>query len=311
MRDHPGMQHPLSRRSASRPTVALVAQDRPGAAAALIPIAVVAVVAGVAFTVRAAWRRFRARLTANAAVINETLPVHSAWWRAHAKRRGEVLYVAMGDSAAQGIGASRPDRSYVGLLARDIREVTGRSVRVVNLSVSGATVELAVRDQLPKFAKFRPDVVTVAIGANDIAKWDAEVFERGIREIFAALPPHALVADLPFFYFPRNERKVAVANRILRSVAEEFGLTVVPLHAVTRLRGVRRIFTHFAGDFFHPNDHGYKVWAEAFRPSLVADLVARFPADATEPTPAEVPDAPGVAPESALPSPQSSHAAAM
>ncbi|MEV1131668.1 SGNH/GDSL hydrolase family protein [Agromyces sp. NPDC049794] len=287
-------------------------EDGPGAAEALIPVGVAAgVVAAIVLAAHVAWRRFRARLTANSAILNETLPVHSAWWRSHAKQRGEVLYVAMGDSAAQGIGASRPDHSYVGVLARDIRDVTGRSVRVVNLSVSGATVELAVRDQLPRFAKFRPDVVTVAIGANDIAKWDAEVFERGIREIFAALPPHALVANLPFFYFPRNERKVAVANRILRSVAEEFGLTVVPLHTVTRLRGVRRILTHFAGDFFHPNDHGYKVWAEAFRPSLVADLVARFPADATAPTPAEVPDAPGVAPASALPSPQSSHAAAM
>ncbi|WP_248305752.1 SGNH/GDSL hydrolase family protein [Agromyces sp. H66] len=263
-----------------------MAEDRPGAAAALIPIAVVgAIVAGVALTVRAAWRRFRARLTANSAILNETLPVHSKWWRDHAEQPGELLYVAMGDSAAQGIGASRPDRSYVGLLARDIRAATGRSVRVVNLSVSGATVDLAVRDQLPKFAKFRPDIVTVAIGANDIAKWDPEMFERGIREIFAALPSHALVANLPFFYFPHNERKVAVANRILRSVAGEFGLTVVPLHTVTRLRGVRRMFTHFAADFFHPNDHGYKVWAEAFRSALIADLDARFPADAPAPTP--------------------------
>lgn len=258
---------------------------------ALIPIALLA---GVVFAVRAAWLRFRARLTANSAILNETLPVHSAWWRDHAKRPGEVLYVAVGDSAAQGIGASRPDHSYVGVLARDIRAVTGRSVRIVNLSVSGATVELAVRDQLPKFVKYRPDVVTVAIGANDVAKWDPEAFERGIREIFAVLPKHALVANLPFFYFPRNERKVLLANRILRSVADEFGLTVVPLHTVTRLRGVRRMLTHFADDFFHPNDHGYRVWAEAFRPSLVADLVARFPADATAPTPAADASADGV-----------------
>ena len=269
-------------------------EQRTDALSVLIPIAVVA---GVVLAARAAWRRFRARLTANSAILNETLPVHSAWWRDHAKQPGEVLYVAMGDSAAQGIGASRPDRSYVGVLARDIRAVTGRSVRVVNLSVSGATVELAVRDQLPKFAKFRPDVVTVAIGANDIAKdrWDPEVFERGIREVFSVLPGHALVANLPFFYFPHNERKVLLANRILRGVADEFGLTVVPLHTVTRLRGVRRMLTHFADDFFHPNDHGYRIWADAFRPSLIADLVARFPADAAAPVPDEASDSPVVA----------------
>ncbi|MRG60160.1 SGNH/GDSL hydrolase family protein [Agromyces sp. CFH 90414] len=259
-------------------------RDEPRAEASVIeaiaPVALVGgLVVGTALAARAAWQAFRARLTRNSLILNETLPVHSKWWRDHAKAPGEVLYVALGDSAAQGIGASRPDHSYVGVLAREIRSVTGRSVRVVNLAVSGATVELAVRDQLPKLAKFRPDVMTVAIGANDIAVWDEAAFERGIRTILAAVPPHTLVADLPYFYFPRNERRVAVANRIIRAVAAEHGLTVVPLHDETRYQGVRRMFTHFAMDWFHPNDHGYRVWADAFRPSLVASLTARFPAD--------------------------------
>ena len=156
------------------------------------------------------------------------------------------------------------------------RAVTGRTVRVINLSVSGATVGLAVQDQLPRFVTLKPDVVTVAIGANDIAKWDPAAFERGIRTIFAALPPHALVANLPFFYFPRSERKVAVANRILRAVAAEHGLTVVPLHTETRHQGIAGMLTQFAIDMFHPNDHGYRVWADAFAPSLAAQLVERF-----------------------------------
>ncbi len=118
--------------------------------------------------------------------------------------------------------------------------------------------------------------MTVAIGANDIAGWDPAVFERGIRSIFAALPPHALVADLPYFYFPHNERKVAVANRIVRRVAAEHDLTVVPLHATTKHQGVTGILTQFAIDLFHPNDHGYRVWADAFAPSLAAQLVERF-----------------------------------
>ncbi|WP_242609600.1 SGNH/GDSL hydrolase family protein [Agromyces ramosus] len=226
------------------------------------------------------WRRFRTRLAANSLVLNETLPVHSKWWRDHAELEGELLYVAIGDSAAQGIGASSPDRSYVGVLADEIRAVTGRTVRVVNLSVSGATVELAVQDQLPRFAKLRPDIVTVAIGANDIAHWDPAAFERGIRTIFGALPRHALVANLPFFYFPRNERKVAVANRIVRQVAAEHGLTVVPLHRTTRHQGIPGMMTQFAIDMFHPNDHGYRVWANAFAPSLAALLVERFPTPA-------------------------------
>ena len=265
----------FSRRSACTHTVVVVVQSRRIARVVVVTttVALSGAVAAVAMT---SWRRFRARLTANSLVLNETLPVHSKWWRDHAKLKGELLYVAIGDSAAQGIGASSPDRSYVGVLADEIRAVTGRTLRVINLSVSGATVELAVRDQLPRFVKLKPDIVTVAIGANDIAHWDPAAFERGIRTIFEALPPYALVANLPFFYFPRNERKVAVANSIVRRVAAELGLTVVPLHTTTRHQGIPGMLTQFAIDMFHPNDHGYRVWADAFAPSLAAQLVERF-----------------------------------
>ncbi|MCX7523086.1 SGNH/GDSL hydrolase family protein [Microbacterium sp. STN6] len=237
----------------------------------------------------AAARATRARMRRNSAILNETLPVNSKWWRDYAKEKGTLLYVAIGDSAAQGIGASKPEHSYVGLLAERVRELTGQSVRVVNLSVSGATVALAVANQLPKFRKLKPDLVTVAIGANDIATFDAVVFEGGIREVFNALPKHAIVADLPCFYLPWNERIVAVANRIVREVAAERGLTIVPLHEVTRRRGLRGILTEFAADFFHPNDLGYRVWASAFLPAVSTSVRRRLvPSEVSvEPAPPE------------------------
>ncbi len=83
-------------------------------------------------------RRFEAGRRERAAILNETLPVNSAWWREHAKTEGDLLYVALGDSTAQGIGASRPGNGYVGILADRIRALSGRTVRTVNLSVSGA-----------------------------------------------------------------------------------------------------------------------------------------------------------------------------
>jgi lysophospholipase L1-like esterase len=223
-----------------------------------------------------AW--FRRDLELQRTILNKTLPVHSAWWRAHAKQPGQLLYVAIGDSAAQGIGASSPDKSYVGILADHVRLLTGQTVRVVNLGVSGATVDLAVRDQLPRFEKLEPDLVTVAIGANDIAQWNPDSFEAGIRTVFAALPTHAFVADLPCFHLPPNEAKVAVANQIIRRVAAEHSLTVVPLHMTTKRAGLRSITTHVAKDLFHPNDRGYRSWAEAFLPAISAGVAHRFPA---------------------------------
>ncbi|WP_426625367.1 SGNH/GDSL hydrolase family protein [Leifsonia sp. McL0607] len=236
-----------------------------------------AAVTATALVVRAGLAQHQARLTASRERINQTLPVHSAWWREHAHADGEILYVAIGDSAAQGIGASVPRNSYVGIIADHIRSATGRSVRVVNLSVSGATVALAVADQLPRFVGYEPDLVTVSIGANDIADFDADRFREGIRRVLDAVPSDAIVADLPYFYFPANERKVAVANAILREEATGRGLTVVPLHDAMRREGFRGAITQFAEDWFHPNDHGYRVWASAFLPAVLEQAMAKFP----------------------------------
>jgi acyl-CoA thioesterase-1 len=228
-----------------------------------------AVLGGAAY----AWNRIqlkRMSVAAGKVRLNQTLPVHSKWWRDVAADDGEILYVAIGDSAAQGIGASEPKNSYVGVIADHLRSATGRTVRVVNLSVSGATVALAVADQLPRFERLLPDVVTVAIGANDIAAFDPATFRAGIRRVFGALPAHAVVADLPYFYLPWNERTVAVANAIVREEAADAGLIVAPLHESMRRQGLRGAFTQFAEDLFHPNDHGYRVWASAFLPAVTA-----------------------------------------
>jgi acyl-CoA thioesterase I len=213
-------------------------------------------------------RAFMRRREANAVVLNETLPVHSKWWRDQIQETGEIVYAAIGDSAAQGIGASAPAKSYVGLLAEHIREETKRTVHVVNLSVSGARVSDAVDLQLPKLKKLQPHIVTVSVGANDIATFEPARFERDMRRLLAALPARALVADLPSFHFPDGERKVRIANRIVHRIAIANGHVVVPLYRITRRQTLARALTQVAGDFFHPNDRGYRVWASAFLPLL-------------------------------------------
>jgi lysophospholipase L1-like esterase len=250
----------------------------------LIVGAGLAVAAAVGVALQA--RYLRRRRERWRVVLAERIPVHSKFWRDHAAAIGDendspLLYVAIGDSAAQGIGASRPDHSYVGVLARSLRTHTDRAVRVVNLGVSGATVALAVRDQLPKFAKLEPDIVTVSIGGNDIASFDPTRFERELATLLDALPPHAIVADLPSFHFLPAERKVRVANAIVRRLAAERGLTVAPLHARTRRQGIWGVSTQFAGDLFHSNDRGYRVWASAFEPAVLARL-AQFTARGNE-----------------------------
>ncbi|WP_255546677.1 SGNH/GDSL hydrolase family protein [Glaciihabitans sp. dw_435] len=207
--------------------------------------------------------------------LTNAIPVNSGWWKEYRKREGELLYVAIGDSTAQGIGASRPGRSYVGELAKHIREVTGMTVNVANLGVSGSTVRGALLQQLPKLRKLTPDIVTVSIGANNMADFDAVTFESDLNRLFEGLPAHAIVADLPSFYFLPAEKNVIVANAVVHRLAQKYGFPVVPLHARTRRQGLWGVTTQFAGDLFHPNDRGYAVWASAFIPTIDAALRTR------------------------------------
>jgi acyl-CoA thioesterase-1 len=232
----------------------------------LLPIVGVAAIVGGAALARTAIRR---RRTAGAERLASTLHLNARWWRDTGMEHGELLYVAVGDSAAQGVGASLPGRSYVGLIARHLRDRTGRSVRVVNLSVSGARLREALEIQLPLLRELQPDILTVAVGANDIATFDIERFERELGELYSALPPGAVVADLPSFYVGAAEKKVRLANAIVRRLARQHGFEVAALHAATTRQGVARYaLNQVAADFFHPNDRGYRVWASAFLPVL-------------------------------------------
>lgn len=227
-------------------------------------LGVVAAALGVALW----WRWLMRRQEVWRVRLSDAIPVHSAWWRERRKQDGKLLYVAVGDSAAQGIGASRPSHGYVGFVSSAIEAITGEAPRVANLGTSGATLRIAIDDQLPRLAKLEPDVLTVSIGANDIADFDAARFEREIAIILDALPKHAIVADLPTFYFLPSEKKVRVANRLLRQAAAERGLRVVDLHRRTRRYGIWGVARQFSGDLFHPNDRGYRVWASAFESAV-------------------------------------------
>jgi len=177
---------------------------------------------------------------------------------------GGIVYVALGDSTAQGIGASRPERGYVGLIARRMAVATGRPVRVVNLSVSGARVRDVVADQLPKLAGLVPDVVTVAVGADDISDYQIGRFSADIDALVAGLPANAVVGDVPWFMHGGTGRRSDDAAEYLARVASSRGLLVAGLHDATEQRGWASMLTDFAADWFHPRDRGHRVWADAF-----------------------------------------------
>ncbi len=170
------------------------------------------------------------------------------------------LWVVLGDSTAQGIGASAFDQGYVGQLRRILEGRTGQTWRVLNLSKSGARASDVVASQLPRLDALGtlPDLVTCAIGSNDVVRRTplAQV-EGELREIVARLPTGSVVATLPQGMWAE---RVAALNAIVRSAADEAGLVVADVFAHTGPPWRDK----FAEDHFHPADLGYADWAAAF-----------------------------------------------
>ena len=197
---------------------------------------------------------------------------YAATWLTRADVAGDLTYVALGDSAAQGLGATTPAQGYVGLLADIAEEATGRSIRVINLSVTGAKARDVLDGQIPQLRGLTPDLVTLAVGGNDMRTYTPDHFERTMESIVGALPRHALVADVPCFYNGQGEAKSRQASGQIERMTDAAGRRFVDLHGPTERITREQYRTHFALDMFHPSDLGYRVWAGAFEPAWRARL---------------------------------------
>ena len=196
------------------------------------------------------------------AVREQTEPYAAAWRRANDVALGAEgpLWVAIGDSMSQGIGASAPERGLVGQVA-DHLAAAGRPHRVVNLSVTGARVQDAIDHQLPALHDLvamgqTPALVTVVIGSNDVV---SPRLRAGLTERFTALldglPDGAVVSNLP------NPHREARRVRALLRERERAGrLVVADMHR----HGPRSWRGRLAADKFHPNDAGYAAMAHVF-----------------------------------------------
>ena len=206
--------------------------------------------------------------------VQEQVLPYAVWWESHnsvAAAGGGPLWVALGDSMTQGIGASAPDRGWVGQLSERLA-ARGWDHRLVNLGVNGARVEDVLDRQLPALDSLvtdgaPPALVTVVIGSNDVV---VRRHRRGLVQRFTAmldrLPDGALVSNLP-----NPHREARVIDTMLRERDEAGRLVLVDM----RRDGPRSWRGRLASDRFHPNDRGYAEMATVVERALDrAGLVA-------------------------------------
>jgi acyl-CoA thioesterase I len=194
----------------------------------------------------------------------------------HANENADPLWVVLGDSTAQGLGAPGPKGGYVGQALSQLRRTTGQHWRVINLSVSGALTRDVLAEQIPLLADERPDLVTCGAGVNDILfSPPAKVF-ADLKELLAAVPDNTVLLDLPLLTgFWGIVGRISVPyisrmNRVIHEVALQRDLPVaeVSAHFTPPWAG------KFSCDNFHPSQDGYRDWTRALLAAVPASSLA-------------------------------------
>jgi acyl-CoA thioesterase I len=191
------------------------------------------------------------------------------WHTGNQRARGGTgpIWVVLGDSTAQGLGAPSADGGYVGQVRAELVARTDRSWRVLNLSRSGATAGDVLHEQLPRLATLAvtPELVTCGVGANDVLATPPARLRATLRDLIAAVPDGTVVLDLPLptrFWGPTGQlfqSYVGTINKTIHTAARHRGLPVaeVSAHFTPPWTG------KFGPDRFHPSDTGYRDWAKA------------------------------------------------
>lgn len=195
-------------------------------------------------------------------VMTQVAP-YARWWQENNRRAlasGRPLWVVLGDSLSQGIGASRPDRGWV---AADPPPAL-RDAAVLNLSFNGARVLDVLERQLPAHDRFRQHhdiaLVTLLIGNNDLMsrRWCRDL-PTSMGRLLELVPDGTVVATQP------GMQRTAVAfNRVVRTAATRRDLQVADF----RIPHLRDFVGRLGGDLFHPNDRGYAQMAAVVRCGL-------------------------------------------
>ncbi|MEC3894570.1 SGNH/GDSL hydrolase family protein [Nocardiopsis alba] len=185
-------------------------------------------------------------------------------------------YVAIGDSLTEGMeddsGPGGEYRGFADRLAEHLGTLTP-DFRYANLGVRGRRMRHIFGEQLEQTLEWKPDLVTVLAGGNDVLRPGndldelAEQFEQGVRRLRDAGIRVVILAGHDTGWIPvlRLYRgRIAVFSMHMRAVAERTGTEIVDLWALNALNDPRA----WGDDRLHPNGAGHQIVA-----ARVADLL--------------------------------------
>lgn len=178
------------------------------------------------------------------------------------------LWVVLGDSASQGVGASRWELGWVNVVRDRLDSASGQRWRIVNLSMSGGRFADVTNSQVPVLNDLlpAPDLITCVIGSNDL------IWRRGTNGVVS--DARRTVSVLPSGTFVSRLNGPGPRPSLLNEVFEK-----------GRSERDHRLFSIWdwpsgrgalAADRIHPSDLGYAYMADLAWARLAEWLALRY-----------------------------------
>ncbi|KTC98574.1 Esterase TesA precursor [Legionella erythra] len=143
-------------------------------------------------------------------------------------------------------------KGWVALLGEKLRQVN-QSYRVINLSTSGDTTSNGLRKLAPALQKYQPEVIIIALGANDGLRGlpVRQMKENLEKMVIASQKTGAKVIVLATLLPPNyGSRYLDQFNKAYAELAKTYGIILVPMF----LDGVAGDSELMQKDGLHPNE---------------------------------------------------------
>lgn len=183
----------------------------------------------------------------------------------------QLNYVIIGDSISISQGSDYDD----GFAIASAKHLAKKNkVTMINYGISGATSKSVKENQLEKASSFKPDILLLAVGANDATHFTSKkTLQDSIQDIINRLKEvnpriQIILTGSPAMdsidRFPFGAKQLAgfrtkQVNNSIKQLVDKNGLIFAPIAEKTR-EAFLADSSLTAADNFHPSAKGYALW---------------------------------------------------
>ncbi len=233
-------------------------------------IGFIVVLLGIGIAVEYAWLKWNGSPVAQPNIAHSPQTIGSGT---------RLTYAILGDSTAIAQGATY-NQGYAVATAHHL--ANRYRVTWVNFAVSGARAQDVVSDQAGKAGAYKPDVVLIAVAANDVTHVTAIDSVRSsltatvqqlrqansdVRIILTGSPDMGAIPRIPQPLRLIAGIRTNAINAMITQLAYDQKATFAPIAERTG-PAFRAHPELFASDNFHPNASGYELWTPVLNAAI-------------------------------------------